>query len=58
MFTITAHHSTVIVHQTTSAFFPGLVKPSSKHPEGISLPHPYPFAIQWWSREPGRLKQY
>jgi hypothetical protein len=58
MFTITTHHSTVIVHQTTPAFFPGLIKPSYKYPEGIPFLHPYPLAIEWWSREPCRPKQY
>lgn len=38
--------------------FPGLIKPSYKHPEGIPFLHPYPLAIQWWSREPRRPKQY
>jgi hypothetical protein len=58
MFTTTTHHSTVIVNQTTSAFSPGLIKPFYKHPEGIPFLHSYPLAIQWWSRKPGRPKQY
>jgi hypothetical protein len=58
MFTTTTHHSTVIFHQTTSAFFPGLIQPSYKHPEGIPFLHPYPLAIQSLLHEPGRPKQY